>query len=175
MQEIQNCLNDLKYLRGAFFSLSCEDRCVRADGSPRFHKRFHDGFVLLASRENIVCEGCIRSDENVVFEGDALPQLHAALVSNSVSEGDVALDENVVADIAVLSDHDIWENMRECPDIRACPDLRPWFNNRFLMNECPQARSPIVSVKKSLFSQFIGFSYSYYYTRISRQHESPVS
>mgnify|MGYP000256354291 CR=1 FL=1 len=55
-------------------------------------------------RGKVVGEGGVRTDEDVVLQRDAVPQLDAALDRDAVAHDDLVLDEAMGADIAVAAD-----------------------------------------------------------------------
>ena len=90
--------------------------------------------VNLAPREAVVGESCIRTDENVILNLYAVPQLHSGLDGNAITETDVILDEHAIADIAICTDPRSWQHVGEGPDTRAGTDLGA-LAQAFLMYE----------------------------------------
>ena len=60
--------------------------------------------VTPAARIRIVGQGRIGADENIVFDGDSVPELHAALDGRTVADPHLVFDERVMANITVRAD-----------------------------------------------------------------------
>ena len=91
------------------------------------------GYCLLRGNGSFV-NVAFGTDEDVVLESYAVPQLHAALDRDAVADHDVVLDEDVVADVAVAPDPRTWQHVRERPDARALAD-RVGLADRLGMDE----------------------------------------
>ena len=77
-----------------------------------------------AARERVVGEGRVGTNENVVLDPDAIPQLHAGLDGDPIADLHVVLDKNVITEVAVLADARPRQDVREGPDARAVANLR---------------------------------------------------
>ena len=95
------------------------DRGARADDGRAGRT---SGYCLLRGKQ-VVGEGRVGTDEDVVLEAHAVPQLDAALDGDPVADDDVVLDEDVVADVAVGADDAPGEHVGERPDARAVADV----------------------------------------------------
>ena len=78
---------------------------------------------LAAARERIVGECGVGTDEDIVFQRDAIPDLHAALDGDSVTDDDVVLNEYAVTNIAVGADAGAREHMGKGPNPSASSDV----------------------------------------------------
>jgi hypothetical protein len=58
---------------------------------------------LLAFREKIVCKSRVWANEDVVLHAQAVPELDAAFHRHSISEHDIVLDENMIANVAIFA------------------------------------------------------------------------
>jgi hypothetical protein len=74
--------------------------------------------ILLALRILVVRERDVGTDEHVVGDAKAIPQLDAALDRHAVADHDIVFDEDVIADVAVLSYGRAGKDVREGPDTR---------------------------------------------------------
>jgi len=72
--------------------------------------------MLAAPWVHVVGERGIGAHEDVVFERDSVPQLHAGLDRDSVAHADIALDEDAVTYIAVLTDDRSLQDVSEGPN-----------------------------------------------------------
>ena len=77
----------------------------------------------MAARKRIVGKSGVGADEDVVFERDALPQLHAAFQRDAMAHHRAAFNKRVIAEIAIGADARAREHMREGPDPRAGADV----------------------------------------------------
>jgi hypothetical protein len=91
---------------GAFADLNpAQDDGSGADaGAPAYDGLLEVVGILLRTGIPVVRECDIRTDEDIVFDPDAIPQLDAALDRDPVSDADVILYETMAADVAVFSD-----------------------------------------------------------------------
>ena len=95
------------------------------DRSAGFNGRYWKGRrVLLTAREGVVGEGDVGTDENVVLDAQAVPELNAGLHCDTVADDDVVLDEHVRADVAVGADAGVGEDDHELPDFSIRPNTR---------------------------------------------------
>ena len=69
-----------------------------ADNRPRILVK-----ILLAARKLVIGKRRIGADEHVVFQGSTVPQLNATFDRHSISHYDVVFNENVITNIATLS------------------------------------------------------------------------
>jgi hypothetical protein len=79
--------------------------------------------MMLGSRVLIVDKCGVWTDENVVLDLDAIPQIHTTLNRYPITEFHVVLDEAVSIDIAVTADFCSWQYDSILPDSGACPNL----------------------------------------------------
>ena len=80
------------------------------------------GQIPLAPREGIIGESHVGPDEHIVFEPDAVPQLHTALDGDTITDNDVILYEYVIAHITVRTDYRTRQDVGEGPDTRRAAD-----------------------------------------------------
>src|SRR6185369_4099833 len=59
--------------------------------------------MLLAAWKRIVGERSVRPDEHIIFDIDAVPELHSALDRHPIAEDDIILNKSVVADVTFAS------------------------------------------------------------------------
>lgn len=102
--------------------------------------------ITLASRAIIVGKSSGRTDEDVIFNGDAVPEKNTTLNGHTISNSNPAFDESVIANIAVFSDSRAGQQMGEGPDPRALADRSAFFDYRLGMMEtvtlqCPEGLS----------------------------------
>jgi len=74
--------------------------------------------ILLAAREWIIGEGGIRSNKDIIFQGNSIPELYTALDGDPVSHDDIVFYERVIADIAIFADDGARQYVRERPYAR---------------------------------------------------------
>jgi len=111
-------------------------RCVGTDGYALFNPRFHRNPVsIAASWCQVVGQDCVRSKKNVVTDVNVLPYAHAVFDRHIVTDCYSALDESMVADIAVGTDHGSLQDVSERPNARAFADV-VCFYQRLLVDEC---------------------------------------
>jgi hypothetical protein len=79
---------------------------------------------LLAPRKQIIDEGGVWADENVIFNREAVPQLDATFDRDSISQRDIVFDEDVIADVGVGANDGAWEDVSESP--HAAPRPNRW-------------------------------------------------
>jgi hypothetical protein len=86
--------------------------------------RFREfGGVLMAARKRVVGEGGVRADEDIVFKGDAIPELYTAFNGDTVAYSYFVLDEHVVADVTFTADYGPREDVGEGPHAGSPPDV----------------------------------------------------
>ena len=96
--------------------------CIRPNRDPRAHHRPQDFIrVLLAAREAVVGKGRIGSDEYIVFQGDPVPNLDAALYRYPIADQDFVFDKDMIANIAIFANHRPGQNMHKSPDRVSLP------------------------------------------------------
>ena len=79
---------------------------------------------LKAARKSVVCKRSVRANKYVVTDPQTVPQLHATLDGDAITNNDVVLDQAMRADVAVLAYHGVWQHDYKLPDARAGADLR---------------------------------------------------
>jgi hypothetical protein len=90
---------------------------------------------LLAPRKQIVDERRVRTDEDVILNRDAIPQLDATLNRYAISERYVVLNEDVIGNLVVSAKHGARKYMSESPHPRPRPnrwrlDQSRWMDER---------------------------------------------
>ena len=103
---------------------------IRTDAATFLEMCFEFCEVAFAARPKVIREHGSRPDEDVIFYGDSIPKINAALKSHTISQTNVALDECMVADITVLSDGCAGDHMGKCPDSRSLADRNAFINQR---------------------------------------------
>jgi len=99
--------------------------------------------MLTATRKGIVGEGGVGAHEHIVFQGDSVPDLDAALDGDAISEAHIVLDERMVADVAGGADHSAGQDVGKRPD--AVPRPPKSFRRlpiRVGKNPCQPTRTP---------------------------------
>ena len=110
---------------------------IRANGGSLSHQRAQElAGVTLAARIRIVGERRIGADENIVFDGDSVPELHTALDRHSVADMHIVFDERLIADIAVRADDSAWQHVGKRPDPGSTTD-RGALHNRGVVPKEP--------------------------------------
>src|SRR6476620_9234863 len=90
---------------------------IGADRRSRLDDCLFKGFrVLPTAREAIVGEGGIGTDENVIAQTDAIPELYAAFHRDAIAHDHVVFDEHAIADIAIATDLRSGEDVGKGPD-----------------------------------------------------------
>jgi hypothetical protein len=114
---------------------------ARQDDRPRTDttalSEHHFGIIqgmLLAAWPQVMGKESTGSDKDIVFHGDSIPKVNAALQGHPVAQNDLILDENVVADVAVFSDPGAWQYVGKGPDARARAYDSSRINERLWMN-----------------------------------------
>lgn len=93
---------------------------VGADrGAPSDHRARELAGPILASWKAIIGEGCVRANEDVVLDRDAVPQLHPAFHRDAVANDHVVLDEDPVANIAIRANRRPGEDVGKGMDARS--------------------------------------------------------
>jgi hypothetical protein len=77
---------------------------------------------LSALREEIVCKSRVWANEDIVAHTQAVPELDARLHRYAIPKDDIVLDENVIANIAILAYDCAWQNVRERPHLGSVSD-----------------------------------------------------
>lgn len=80
--------------------------------------------TLLAAWEPVVCEGGVRTDEDLIFDAETVPQLDARLDGHTVADDHVVFDKDVVADTGIGTDASPAEHVSERPDSRSRTEVR---------------------------------------------------
>ncbi len=65
----------------------------------------------------------IRSDEDVVFDSHAIPELNSAFYSDAITDLHTTFDEGVIADVAVRADPGPFDDVRKGPNPCARADV----------------------------------------------------
>ena len=104
-------------------SYAANDRCVGADSYSFFDPCFHrDPVCVAAAWCQIVCENGVWTKEYVVRHVHVLPNTDAIFDRDVVADGNAAFNERVITDVAIGTDLDVLQHMRERPDARAFAD-----------------------------------------------------
>ena len=84
------------------------DRDARQDGGigpygrAAADQRSGNGLLVLsAARERVVRESGVGAHEDILFQRDPIPKLHATLDGDSIADNHIVLDEGVIAYIAI--------------------------------------------------------------------------
>ncbi len=72
----------------------------------------------------VVCKSHVWSDENIVFDPQSIPELHATLDGDVIADHNVILDKHVRADVTVGADLCARQYHAKLPDART---FRQWF------------------------------------------------
>lgn len=100
------------------------DGAVRANAGALSYQGGDESFwTATASGEQIVGEHGVWAKENIVFTGYAIPQVYTALYSDAITESYAALDEGMVADIAVLANGTTLKDVSKSPHAGPLADL----------------------------------------------------
>jgi hypothetical protein len=83
----------------------------------------------------MVGKGGIGTDENIVFDGDAVPQLHAALDRHAIADTHIAFEERLIANHAVRADDSAWQHVGKRPDSGSTADRGALYNRRVVPKE----------------------------------------
>jgi hypothetical protein len=117
---------------------NCDTRQNRYIGSNRTSapeiRDFELLWPLLAPGKRVISKRGVRPDENIILDAQAIPKLHAAFYSDPVPDDDVVLDKNMVANIAILTNHRSRKNMGKSPDLGPCAHCVA-FTNSLWMDE----------------------------------------
>ena len=109
---------------------ACSQRATfLQDGQQRLSQAFP------ASRPVIVREHCARPDEDVIPDGQAVPEKDAAFDRHPVAHANFSLDERVIANIAIFSNNRPAHNVGKRPHPRSPADRNPFINERLRMRE----------------------------------------
>ena len=74
---------------------------------------------MLGAWSSVICERCVRADEDVVSYTDAVPKLHTTLYGHPIPKNHIVFDENLGIDIALRADTCAGQDDGELPD--TCP------------------------------------------------------
>lgn len=72
----------------------------------------------------IIGEGDIRSNKNIIREVNAIPQIHAGLHGNSITQRHSIFNKAMRVDIAIAPDNCSWQDNAELPNTRSLTDIR---------------------------------------------------
>lgn len=75
------------------------------------------------SSEEVVCKGAIGTNEDIVADTQSIPQLNATLDRYPVPDNDVALDQDMGADVALSADLSSRQNDNKLPDFGTFADI----------------------------------------------------
>ena len=93
-----------------------QDHCPPPDRRTGFNAHPEETlWVLLTARILVVSKGDVWPNENVIFKADAVPKLDAGLYRHPVTDYDIALNEHLLADIAVGTDTAPTKDMSKTP------------------------------------------------------------
>ena len=99
-------------------SNATNDRGVGSDGGALMNLRVDKllvGLLDLRPGVQVVREDRIRTNEDMITQRHAVPEGHAILNSDAISNRDVRFYETVIADIAVTADHRALHHMSKSP------------------------------------------------------------
>jgi hypothetical protein len=91
--------------------------------------------MLPATRKRIVREGGIGADEHIVFQGDSVPHLDAALDGDPVSDAHVVFDECLVANIASCANRGAGQYVDVRPNARSRANRGTLDDGRFVFEK----------------------------------------
>ena len=101
-----------------------KDCCVGTDRRTLFDERREQlGRRIARTGLEIVGEGYVRSDEDVILQRQAVPELNAAFDRDAVADDDLVLDEAMRADVPVAADDGARQDHHVLPDASAFADL----------------------------------------------------
>src|SRR5271165_2024618 len=93
---------------------TANDGGIRANRGPLMNIGVYEllaALLDLSAGIEVIRENSIGADKYVISEGNTVPQSHAVLNRDSITDRDVRLDESVIADIAMLTNkragHDV--------------------------------------------------------------------
>jgi hypothetical protein len=89
---------------------------------------------LSALREEIVCKSGVWANEDIVAHTQAVPELDTRLHRYAIPQDDIVLDENVIANVAVLAYDCARQNVRERPHLGSVSNTIA-FADTLRMNE----------------------------------------
>jgi hypothetical protein len=72
---------------------------------------------LPALRKEIVCKSRVWANEDIASHTQAVPELDARLHRHAISKDDIVLNENVIANVAILAYDCARQNVRERPHL----------------------------------------------------------
>ena len=115
-----------------------------------------------AARIPVVGERRVRADEHVVADPHPVPELDSALHGHPIADRHVVLDEDVVANVAILADDRPGKHVRERPDSRAIAHIlgladSPVVNENGHDHHIEAARRHAAMVRSTSCSDIIGF------------------
>ena len=111
-------------------SNAANNRRVCADSHSFLNPGFHrDPVSIAASRGQIIRQHRVWTKKHVVTDVHVLPDADAVLDGDVVTYSDPALDESMVADVAVSADNGVLQHMSKCPYPRT-------FANCICFDEC---------------------------------------
>jgi hypothetical protein len=98
--------------------------------------------VFSTSWEQVIGKGSIRADENIIFQGHAVPNLDSTLHRDRVPNLYIILDKDPVTNIAVGPDNRSGKNVRKSPNPGSLADMGGLANafrvkieiHRYLLN-----------------------------------------
>jgi hypothetical protein len=91
--------------------------------------------MLLAPWEWIIGEGHIRTDKDIAFDRDAIPDLNSTLDRDTVADLYLVFDEHGIADITILAQRCAGENMSKRPYACMRPNGGAGFYDCFFVDE----------------------------------------
>jgi hypothetical protein len=89
---------------------------------------------MAAAGPQIIGEGGAGTDENIILRRETVPQIDPAFHSYAVAQPDPILNEGVITDIAIGTDHYISEHVGKSPNARAGSDNGSWLDECLGMN-----------------------------------------
>jgi hypothetical protein len=115
---------------------SGEDSCIGANTAALFEQRFK-AFPLgiPTARPEVVYKNSGRTDENIVFHYQTVPEKYAAFESDTIPQADFSFDERVIANVAVSADLCPVEHMREGPNARSRANFRTLVDQGLWVNK----------------------------------------
>ncbi len=92
--------------------------------------------MLFTARETVVCESHIRTNENIIFNSQAIPQLHTTFYSNSATYYYIIFNKTMRAYITFFTNNCFIQYNNKLPHSSFFAnfigmDIRQWMNKTF--------------------------------------------
>ena len=128
---------------------TADDGGICANGATSFQtgrNSLGDALLHRSPRISVIRENAVRSEKDVVMNNHTVKQLDPVLHRDSIPDPDLPLNERMVTDIAINTDHRPGQNMGEGPDSGPSSDLVGLAKRRRMdkdrwVHKSPQCRS----------------------------------